>query len=68
MSGRRIGERILAQLEVVMHAEGIKRLFLETGNRQPEALRLYERCGWSRCDAYAGYVPHPANVFMEKRL
>jgi putative acetyltransferase len=66
--GQRVGERILEQLQAVMQAEGVTRLFLETGNRQPEALRLYERCGWKRCAAYAGYQAHPCNVFMEKHL
>lgn len=66
--GQRVGERILASLEAAMQAEGVRRLFLETGNRQPEALRLYERCGWRRCPPYAGYAPHPANIFMERLL
>lgn len=66
--GQRIGERILEQLEAVMRQERIARLFLETGTRQPEALRLYERSGWRRCGPFGGYVAHPANIFMEKAL
>jgi len=66
--GQRVAERLLEELEAVMRAEGVSRLFLETGTRQPEALRLYERCGWRRCPAFGGYERHPANVFMEKQL
>ena len=66
--GQRIAERILQALEQVARAESRQRMLLETGTRQPEALRLYERCGYRVCGPFGGYPPHPLSVFMEKRL
>lgn len=66
--GQRVGEKILLALEETMRAEGVKRVFLETGIRQPEAVRLYERCGWTQCGPFGGYEPHPASIFMGKTL
>ena len=66
--GQRIAERILLALEDAVRGEGITRLYLESGVRQPEALRLYERCGWKRRGPFGDYQDHPASVFMEKTL
>ena len=66
--GQRVGERILLALEESVRSEGITRLYLETGIRQPEAQRLYQRCGWQLCGPFGDYEEHPASVFMEKRL
>ena len=41
---------------------------LETGVRQPEALALYERCGYVRIPPFGGYRDDPPSVFLEKRL
>ena len=66
--GQRIAEKILKQFEVMARHEGIKRLLLETGVRQPEALRLYERCGYTVCGSFGGYAEGFGSVFMEKLL
>ncbi|HVZ42996.1 MAG TPA: GNAT family N-acetyltransferase [Ramlibacter sp.] len=66
--GQRVGERMLLALEDAVRAEGIRRVFLETGVRQPEALRLYERCGFTRRGPFGEYEDHPASIFMGKRL
>jgi putative acetyltransferase len=66
--GRRLGERIIQYLEDAMRAEGIQRLMLETGTRQPEAQRLYERCGYKPRGPFGEYGDGPVSVFMEKRL
>ena len=66
--GQRLGERIIQYLEDAMRAEGIQRLMLETGTRQPEAQRLYERCGYQLRPAFGAYGDSPVSVFMEKRL
>ena len=65
--GNRIGERILQHLEQVAASEGFTVLRLETGARQPEALRLYERAGYQRIGPFGEYGPSEASVFMEKR-
>ena len=66
--GQRVGERILLALEQAVRQDGIERLYLETGIHQPEAQRLYHRCGWTVCGPFGDYEEHPASVFMEKRL
>ncbi len=66
--GQRIAEQILTQLEGVMRAEGIRRVLLETGTRQPEAQRLYARCGYAVRGGFGGYSEDFVSVFMEKTL
>ncbi len=66
--GLRLAQKILDQLEVVARTEGIRRLMLETGARQPEALRLYKRCSYTVRGGFGGYPEEFGNVFMEKLL
>ncbi len=66
--GQRIAEKILNHLDDVAKQEGVKHLMLETGVRQPEAIRLYERCGYSVRGGFGGYPEGFGSVFMEKRL
>lgn len=66
--GRRIGEKIMRFLEQLSAAQGISLLRLETGDRQPEALRLYERAGYRRVGPFGDYAANGSSVFMEKRL
>ena len=47
---------------------GAKQLLLETGNRQPEAQRLYERDGFTLCGPFGDYAPDPYSLFMVKPL
>lgn len=56
---RRLGlaSRILARLEDAARDHGADELFLQTGNRQPEAIALYEREGWVRIEVFAPYDP-----------
>lgn len=56
---RRLGlaSRVLARLENAARDRGATELFLQTGNRQPEAIALYRREGWSRIDVFAPYDP-----------
>lgn len=68
MRGYRIAEKILDQLDATVSVEGILRLLLETGVRQPEAIRLYERCGYSVRGSFGGYSDNFVSVFMEKLL
>lgn len=46
--GQGLARRTLALLEAQAGALGCRRLMLETGPRQPEALALYARCGYQR--------------------
>lgn len=66
--GQRIGERILAQLEGQLAADGVRWALLETGADQSAAVRLYERCGYAPHPPFGGYPDNGLSVFYGKRL
>jgi putative acetyltransferase len=66
--GLRLGRRLLEAIERTARAEGLAILRLETGDVSHDALRLYERGGFTRRGPYGDYPDHPASVFMEKAL
>jgi GNAT superfamily N-acetyltransferase len=66
--GRGISRLILQQLEGIAAKRGAEKLVLMCGPRQPEALRLYERCGYFRRNAYGKHVDHPLSIFFEKLI
>ena len=68
MRGRRIGERLIHQLEAFLRARGLTVARLETGVDSHSALRLYARLGYQRCDPFGDYPADPLCVFMEKQL
>lgn len=66
--GRRIADRLLAELESQARARGAVTLMLRCGPRQPDALRVYDRNGYARRPAFAHHREHPTNIFYEKRV
>ena len=54
--GRGIGQRLMSDLEGWARDRGAKRLILQTGDRQPEAVALYERAGYERIEISEPYV------------
>ena len=66
--GRRIGEQIVARIEAVARAEGLKRLVLETGDRHHAAWKVYERSGFVRCGPVLDYPDVEWSVFYDKAL
>jgi putative acetyltransferase len=66
--GQRVGERLLQSLEGSLREQGVALALLETGNAQREAVRLYERCGYTRRGAFAGYPDNGLSLFMSKVL
>lgn len=66
--GRRIGEAIVRALETEARRLGVVRLVLETGERQPESLALYARCGFRVIDRFGEYVDSALSVCMGKDL
>jgi GNAT superfamily N-acetyltransferase len=50
--GRGLGRRILDDLEQAARAAGARRIVLETGSRNTEALGLYVRAGYRAIPAY----------------
>lgn len=68
LRGQGLGRLILQALEQHARSQGARRLYLETGCRQAEALGLYERAGFVRIGPFAGYTEDPLSVFMMKEL
>ncbi len=66
--GKGIARRILAKLEDEARAANYSTVRLETGVRQPEALRLYEGCGYTRRGPFGEYPEDGLSVFYEKGL
>jgi len=66
--GRGVGAALLAALESEAHQLGVRRLVLETGERQREALALYRRAGFAVIPAFGEYVGSPLSVCMAKEL
>jgi GNAT superfamily N-acetyltransferase len=56
--GRGIARRLLAAVEASARADGRKRVILETGSRQPEAIALYESAGYRRIEDFGYYQDH----------
>ena len=66
--GQGIAKRLLSMLESKAAELGSTLLTLETGPFQPEALSLYEACGYERRGPFGKYTDDPLSVFMQKRL
>ena len=66
--GRGIARRMLNVLEREARAIGVRTLMLETGMRQPEAIELYSKTGYSARGPFGDYPASPMNVFFEKHL
>ncbi len=65
---RGVGRRLLAELEARAAMFGFTALRLETGNRQPEAIALYESSGFQRIAPYGSHVDDPLSICFEKAL
>ena len=65
--GRGIGRALMDRLEAIARDAGAPRLILQTGNRQPEAVRLYERVGYTPIPIYEPYIETiPFSLCFEK--
>jgi GNAT superfamily N-acetyltransferase len=66
--GRGIAWQVLNELEAEARRLGVRRVVLETGLRQAEALALYRRAGFVEIPLFGEYLDSPLSVCMEKRL
>ena len=66
--GQRVGSALLDNIIALARSEGIDHLVLETGDRHPDAWRLYESRGFTRCGPVLDYPESPYSVFYEKSL
>jgi len=64
--GQGLGARMLSVLEATLRGRGIGLALLETGRDQTEAVRLYERCGYTLRGPFGGYPDNGLSAFYEK--
>ena len=66
--GKKIGMHILNELEIWAAELNYSAAILETGIKQPEAIRLYEKAGYHRIDNYGHYKNAANSVCMAKKM
>ena len=69
LRGQGLAGRLMAELETIAREAGARRLILQTGDRQPEAVALYRRLGYRDIPIYEPYVEAiPFSLCFEKVL
>jgi putative acetyltransferase len=66
--GKGIAGSILKELETWARELSFTRTVLESGDRQPEALHLYEKSGYAVIENYGPYVNMESSICMGKQL
>lgn len=66
--GRGLSRRALVILERIATERGLRRLILETGVRQPEAISLYRSAGYRRIPRFGPYIDAPTSVCYARWL
>ncbi len=64
--GTGAASRLLDAAEALARELRAPRIYLETGTGQPEAIRFYERSGYTGIPLYPPYVGSPLSVSYEK--
>ena len=66
--GRGYARTLLAELERTAGAAGVRRLVLETGTEQPEAMALYASAGYQLIAGFGYYADAPRSRAFGKHL
>lgn len=66
--GRGIAGKILAELESWAKELNFSQCILETGVKQPEAIRLYQKSGYQIIPSYGQYLNVENSVCMKKAI
>jgi GNAT superfamily N-acetyltransferase len=66
--GRGLARAVLAAVEESARENGRRAVVLETGDRQPEAIKLYESAGYRRIPNFGFYADHPGCVSLGREL
>lgn len=66
--GKGIALQVLSELERWAQELGYNSCILETGKKQPEAIRLYEKAGYHIIPNYGQYADVEMSLCMEKEL
>ena len=66
--GRGIAYKILSELELWAKEHGFKDTILETGDKQHEAIALYQKLGYAITSNYGQYSDLATSICMKKEL
>jgi GNAT superfamily N-acetyltransferase len=66
--GRGIAQQVLSELEAWAVELGFRECILETGKKQPEAIRLYQKSGYQPIPNYGQYAGIENSVCMKKSV
>jgi GNAT superfamily N-acetyltransferase len=66
--GKGISKQLMLELEAIARERDVHRLILQTGNRQAEAIALYEKIGYVPIDRFGLYEPVPFFLCFGKSL
>jgi GNAT superfamily N-acetyltransferase len=66
--GQGLARRMLAAIEESARAAGCQRVILETGDKQPEAIALYESAGYERIEDFGYYKGHEGVLSYGKKI
>ncbi len=65
---RGLARAVLSELERTAAAAGHRRLILETGLKQPEAVAMYRSAGYTDIPAFGFYASDPLSVHLGKMV
>ena len=68
LRGQGIALQVLTELETWASELNVSECVLETGQKQPEAIRLYQRSGYAIIPNYGQYVGVANSVCMKKTI
>jgi GNAT superfamily N-acetyltransferase len=66
--GKGASRAVMAALEDIARRRGARRLILQTGDRQPDAVALYERIGYRAIPIYPPYDAIAFSICLAKDL
>jgi GNAT superfamily N-acetyltransferase len=66
--GRGLARAMLAELELTAKQAGHRRIILETGDKQPEALALYQSSGYTPIPKFGVYAKWDSSIHLGKSL
>ncbi|WP_084727389.1 GNAT family N-acetyltransferase [Rhodococcoides yunnanense] len=64
--GSGVSSALLDAVENAAREQSLPRLILQTGDRQPDAVRLYEKSGYTRIPIFSPYEAMPFSNCFEK--
>ncbi|MEV1287278.1 GNAT family N-acetyltransferase [Micromonospora sp. NPDC049679] len=66
--GRGVARSVLAAVEQSARDQGRKRIVLECGDKQPEAIAMYRSCGYERIENFGYYRDSPNCISFGRTL